>query len=940
MSNRTIMPSEGFHFDNPNQAAVNVGPVECLGQTFESDAARREHYLRLLAEKLKDPEFRKIEGFPIGEDEDILNLSDPPYYTACPNPFIGDFITHYGRLYDSSEEYKREPFAAEIKEGKNEAIFNAHGYHTKVPHKALMRFILHYTQPGDLILDSFCGSGMTGVAAQLCGDSAEVAKLGYVVSGNLSVLSPDTNEEISRVGARYAIMNDLAPAATFMSSVFNQKVDKSNFLELRLALDSLETSYSWAWETSHIDGRTKGKINYVVWSEVFLCPECANEINYYQNAFESIGDGAVVYKEVFRCPGCNAAVAKKPKKDSGISKLERKLVSIYDEQIGETIRQQERVPSLINYKVGEKRFNKIPDEADLKVIADCSLSRNLDSTKIPCDRMCDGGESRRNDSEGLTHVHHFYTKRNLLTISNLLATSLDSRFLHFVIGSVLPKLTILNRFMPQHGSRALVGPMANTLYVPPVSVENNAIEQIRFQLKKIEKALNSYEYSTITTQSSQSLNIPPNSIDYIFIDPPFGANIMYSELSYIREAWLKCFTNSEDEAIENKNQNKSLDFYLDAMKACFKECYFALKPGRWMTVEFSNTKASVWNAIQTAIAESGFIVAAVNSLDKERGGLHAMLGPTAVKQDLVISAYKPGDDFENRFKIESDMDGVWDFIRTHLGYLPVVKKQLGELVKIPERDPRVLFDQVVVYFVQNMRDVPISSKEFQEGLKARFAERDGMVFLPEHVAEYDKARINSKQLKQLAIFVDDEASSIEWLRQLLNEKPQSYQNIHPSYLNELGGWKKAEEQLELSTLLEQNFIKYDGVGPLPPQIHSYLSTNFKEFRNLKKDDPQLLKKAKDRWYVPNPDREEDLQKLRERSLLSEFMDYKNYTGKKLKKVRMEAVRCGFKKAWQERDYSTIISVAEKIPQDLLQEDQKLLMWYDQAQTRASDENLF
>ena len=102
----------------------------------------------------------------------------------------------------------------------------------------------------------------------------------------------------------------------------------------------------------------------------------------------------------------------------------------------------------------------------------------------------------------------------------------------------------------------------------------------------------------------------------------------------------------------------------------------------------------------------------------------------------------------------------------------------------------------------------------------------------------------------------------------------------------------------------------------------------------------LLKKAKNRWYVPNPDREEDLQKLRERSLLSEFDDYKKHTGKKLKKVRMEAVRCGFKKAWQERDYLTIMSVAEKIPQDLLQEDQKLLMWYDQAQTRSSDESLF
>ena len=68
------------------------GPVECLGMTFEDNEKRREYFLEKLREKLKDPEFRKIEGFPIGEDEDILALSDPPYYTACPNPFIEDFI--------------------------------------------------------------------------------------------------------------------------------------------------------------------------------------------------------------------------------------------------------------------------------------------------------------------------------------------------------------------------------------------------------------------------------------------------------------------------------------------------------------------------------------------------------------------------------------------------------------------------------------------------------------------------------------------------------------------------------------------------------------------------------------------------------------------------------------------------------------------------------
>ena len=73
---------------------------------------------------------------------------------------------------------------------------------------------------------------------------------------------------------------------------------------------------------------------------------------------------------------------------------------------------------------------------------------------------------------------------------------------------------------------------------------------------------------------------------------------------------------------------------------------------------------------------------------------------------------------------------------------------------------------------------------------------------------------------------------------------------------------------------------------------------------------------------------------------NQFEEYKSFIGKKIKLVRLEAVRAGFKKAWQDREYATIIQVAEKIPEDLLQEDQKLLMWYDQAQTRYSDSNLF
>lgn len=67
-----------------------------------------------------------------------------------------------------------EPYSADVSEGKSNSIYMAHSYHTKVPHPAIMRYLLHYTQPGDIVLDGFCGTGMTGVAANLCGSKSEV----------------------------------------------------------------------------------------------------------------------------------------------------------------------------------------------------------------------------------------------------------------------------------------------------------------------------------------------------------------------------------------------------------------------------------------------------------------------------------------------------------------------------------------------------------------------------------------------------------------------------------------------------------------------------------------------------------------------------------------------------------------------------------------------
>jgi len=216
-----------FEHDTPAKPA---GPVECLGMTFENDDARRKYFVDKLREKLKNPEFRKIEGFPIGSDEDILALSDPPYYTACPNPWLGEFVKCYGKPYDPAVPYSREPFAVDVSEGKTDPLYKAHSYHTKVPHLAIVPSILHYTEPGDIVLDGFCGSGMTGVAGQWCGSAPEDYRRALEARRQKQGLGKP------QWGARRVILNDLSPAATFIAANYNLPFDVAAFADAGKAL--------------------------------------------------------------------------------------------------------------------------------------------------------------------------------------------------------------------------------------------------------------------------------------------------------------------------------------------------------------------------------------------------------------------------------------------------------------------------------------------------------------------------------------------------------------------------------------------------------------------------------------------------------------------------------------------------------------------------------
>jgi hypothetical protein len=108
-------------------------------------------------------------------------------------------------------------------------------------------------------------------------------------------------------------------------------------------------------------------------------------------------------------------------------------------------------------------------------------------------------------------------------------------------------------------------------------------------------------------------------------------------------------------------------------------------------------------------------------------------------------------------------------------------------------------------------------------------------------------------------------------------------------------WEKHEQPVELRTILEQGFVE-DELG---------------------------------KWCIADPKKDADLDQIRQRLLIKEFSQYNDSKGK-LKIVRTEALRAGFKDCWQKKDYASIVAIAKRVPEALIQEDSALLMYFDNA----------
>jgi len=130
------------------------------------------------------------------------------------------------------------------------------------------------------------------------------------------------------------------------------------------------------YETQHtVDGKLQygiegkpvmGRINYTVWSDVFICPTCSNEIVFWDAAVDK-EKGKV--NNTFYCSHCRSELAKRS--------CVRAQETHFDTRLNEFVTMAKQVPVLINYSVGKKRFEKKPDEFDLALIEKSTILKYL-----------------------------------------------------------------------------------------------------------------------------------------------------------------------------------------------------------------------------------------------------------------------------------------------------------------------------------------------------------------------------------------------------------------------------------------------------------------------------------------------------------------------------------------------------------------------------------
>jgi DNA modification methylase len=483
-----------------------------------------------------------------------------------------------------------------ISAGKNTYTYDAHTYHTKVPPQGIAELLRYYLPEGGLVADPFGGSGMTSVAASAVGIDS--------------------------------VLNELSPAAAFIASRFTSSMDPGHFASAVSELvEGLSDLRRTLYTTECRECQQLTEILYTVWSYRVICPHCANDFQLWDVA-RSYGDTVRDHKilRTFPCPACNEEVQKS------------RLTRTYAEpvQLGYKCCTKGRLDTTVPLTKAD--HDKIRDISDLRYAA---------TDVIPQDKFPAGVNLRQPIRHGIDSLPAIYTTRNLTALSRiwertlLIADDQLAAQVAFVFTSLYRRVSKFSEFRFWGGSGN-----AARLNVPFIYDEANVFLSY---LRKAQTILDHMQTTgqnltgqrAVTIGSATDLRlIPDSSVDLIFTDPPFGANINYSDMNFIWESWLGRFTDTTDEAIVNKVQEKSLDDYETLMRASFSEAFRVLRDKHWMLVVFMNSSAEVWDAINRAIRAAGFKLVKADIFDKQHGTVKEFESANTAGADLVIHCVK------------------------------------------------------------------------------------------------------------------------------------------------------------------------------------------------------------------------------------------------------------------------------------------------------------
>jgi len=669
---------------------------------------------------------------------------------------LAAFIAEHAHPYDAvTDTYRRAPFAQPIKAGKNTAIYNAHSYHTKVPPQGIVPYIEHYTEPGDLILDPFCGSGMTGVAALMTG--------------------------------RHAILNDLSPAAVHIARNYCTPVDvaalRAEFERIKAAV---KEEFDWLYDTTCDRCGGPARIQHTVWSDVFECGRCRSELILWEVAVER--EKGLVHQEI-TCTTCGATWRKAQ------------------------LRWLKSIPVMTAYECAVCR----PARAEHAVTAqEKELVSQIEARAVPywyptapfseVDwEMWRGVHG----AQAIINVSEFYTKRNLWAVARLRkefrasAVPRIADALMFILTSALVRAARTTRYMMGKSGNA---PVSGTLYVPSLSTENNIFELLTRKFNDCIsgfQAIETLSASVVQTIFSSATNLPESlssSVDYIFTDPPFGSNIFYADCNLIWEAWLdEGFTDQSREAVvhvKHKSKN-TLPDYARLMTDSFREMHRVLKPGRWASVVFHNSDDRIWETILEAARTAGFEMAEINAFDKEQLSFKGIRGQKGLERvtnkDIVLNLRKPkpGEHATANGKSYADeaekrvVEAIAAFLDT--GPDPRDRTLQGLW-------NRALFDMLREGSVQ------ISMAQVGEMLPHYFKEVDGRWYLR------GEAVIGGN-----AFDLKTDTDAIAWLTQILSDEPQTTGELIPRWQAETAHLSGSDAG-RLDRLLQQNFWQDQRTG--------------------------------------------------------------------------------------------------------------------------------